>query len=66
MAIRHAKAPAKKAAPNSKSPAKKRTPGSSQAGRDRANQPPDEGVDERAIVRKNARPRSSRQSNRGA
>jgi hypothetical protein len=71
MAIRHAKAPTKKAptkkaATNSKSPAKKGAPGAARPARGRADQPPDMGNDERAIVRKNQKPRSARQSNRGA
>ena len=61
MAIRHAKAPT-----NSKTSAKKGAPATTRARKDKADQPPDKGIDERAIVRKNAKPRSSRQSNRGA
>ena len=57
MAIRHSQSPVKKkTSPNSSTKSTGR----------KAEQPPDNGGDERAIVRKNQKPRSARQSHRGA
>ncbi|HEX7878284.1 MAG TPA: hypothetical protein VF720_02675 [Candidatus Eisenbacteria bacterium] len=61
MAIRHART-----STNPKTSAKKAAPATVRARKNKADQPPDGGNDERAIARKNAKPRSSRQANRGA